>query len=105
MRMLRHRPPKPKRRNSCGTSGRSSTSAREIAMSPAGRRQTRLSLNNEMSRLDRVFLVTGDCCAREFLRHEHPGLIVADATSADGTRLLHEFPPDGRPYSLFIVDP
>jgi hypothetical protein len=58
-----------------------------------------------MSRLDRVFLVTGDCCAREFLQHEHQGLIVADATSADGTRLLREFPPDGRPYSLFIVDP
>jgi hypothetical protein len=68
-------------------------------------RQTRLSLNNEMSRLDRVFLVTGDCCARDFLEHEHPGLIVADATSPDGTRLLHEFPADGRPYSLFIVDP
>jgi hypothetical protein len=30
---------------------------------------------------------------------------VADATSADGTRLLRAFPPDGRPYSLFIVDP
>jgi hypothetical protein len=68
-------------------------------------RQTRLSLNNEMSRVERVFLVTGNCCAREFLLHEHQGLIVADATSADGTKLLQEFPADGRPYSLFIVDP
>jgi hypothetical protein len=68
-------------------------------------RQTRLSLNNEMSRVDRVFLVTGNCCAREFLLHEHQGLVVADATSAGGTRLLQEFPADGRPYSLFIVDP
>ena len=68
-------------------------------------RQTRLSLNNEMSRVDRVFLVTGNCCAREFLLHEHQGLVVADATSADGTKLLQEFPADGRPYSLFIVDP
>jgi hypothetical protein len=68
-------------------------------------RQTRLSLNNEMSRVDRVFLVTGNCCAREFLVHEHQGLVVADATSADGTRLLQEFPGDERPYSLFIVDP
>jgi hypothetical protein len=68
-------------------------------------RQTRLSLNNEMSRVDRVFLVTGNCCAREFLLHEHQGLLVADATSADGTKLLQEFPADGRPYSLFIVDP
>ena len=68
-------------------------------------RQTRLSLNNEMSRVDRVFLVTGNCCAREFLLHEHQGLLVADATSADSTKLLQEFPADGRPYSLFIVDP
>jgi hypothetical protein len=68
-------------------------------------RQTRLSLNNEMSRVDQIFLTTGSCCARAFLTQEHPGLVVLDVTGADGTRLLHEFPPDGRPYSLFIVDP
>jgi hypothetical protein len=68
-------------------------------------RQTRLSLNNDMSRVERVFLTTGNCCAREFLAHEHPGLVVLDATNEEGTRLLHEFPAEGRPYSLFIVDP
>jgi cytochrome oxidase Cu insertion factor (SCO1/SenC/PrrC family) len=68
-------------------------------------RQTRLSLNNEMSRVGRVFLTTGNCCAREFLTHEHPGLLVLDASNAPGERLLHQFPADGRPYSLFIVDP
>ena len=68
-------------------------------------RQTRLSLNNDMSRVERIFLTTGNCCARDFLAHEHPGLIVVDATDAQGERLLHEFPADGRPYSLFIVDP
>jgi hypothetical protein len=68
-------------------------------------RQTRLSLNNNMTRVDRVFLTTGACCAREFLAKEHPGLIVLDATGTDGTRLLREFPQDGRPYSVFIVDP
>jgi hypothetical protein len=68
-------------------------------------RQTRLSLNNEMSRVERVFLTTGNCCAREFLAHEHPGLVVLDATNEEGTRLLREFPADGRPYSIFIVDP
>lgn len=68
-------------------------------------RQTRLSLNNDMSRVERVFLSTGNCCAREFLVREHPGLVVLDASSAAGERLLHEFPADGRPYSLFIVDP
>ena len=68
-------------------------------------RQTRLSLNNDMSRVERVFLTTGNCCAREFLAHEHPGLIVLDATNEEGTRLLREFPAEGRPYSVFIVDP
>ena len=68
-------------------------------------RQTRLSLNNEMSRVERIFLTTANCCARDFLAHEHPGLIVLDATGGEGERLLHEFPADGRPYSLFIVDP
>jgi hypothetical protein len=68
-------------------------------------RQTRLSLNNDMTRVERVFLTTGNCCAREFLAQEHPGLIVLDATGAQGARLLDAFPADGRPYSLFIVDP
>jgi hypothetical protein len=68
-------------------------------------RQTRLSLNNNMTRVDRIFLTTGNCCARDFLAREHAGLVVLDATGADGMRLLHEFPQDGRPYSLFIVDP
>jgi hypothetical protein len=68
-------------------------------------RQTRLSLNNEMSRVERIFLTTGNCCAKEFLAHEHPGLIVLDASGSEGERLLHEFPADGRPYSLFVVDP
>src|SRR6185312_15659266 len=54
-------------------------------------RQTRLSLNNDMSRVDRVFLTTGNCCAREFLAHEHPGLVVLDATGAAGMRLLSQF--------------
>jgi len=63
-------------------------------------RQTRLSLNNEMDRVARVFLVTGNCCAREFLDREHPGLKVLTAP-AD----LSQFPPDNRAQSLFIVDP
>jgi hypothetical protein len=68
-------------------------------------RQTRLSLNNDMARVDRVFLSTANCCAREFLAHEHPGLLVLDASGPDARRLLDVFPGDGRPYSLFIVDP
>jgi hypothetical protein len=68
-------------------------------------RQTRLSLNNEMTRVERVFLVTAECCARDFLVHEHPGLVVLNATDGVAEALLSTFPVDDREQSLFIVDP
>ena len=68
-------------------------------------RQTRLSLNTEMTRVERVFLATSDCCAREFLAQEHPGLLVVDATGASASALLSVFPAGERAQSLFIVDP
>jgi cytochrome oxidase Cu insertion factor (SCO1/SenC/PrrC family) len=68
-------------------------------------RQTRLSLNNEMTRIERLFLVTADCCDRDFLAREHPGLAVLDATGAAAPTLLNVFPADGRDRTLFIVDP
>ena len=68
-------------------------------------RQTRLALNNDMTRLQRVFLAGGDCSACELLAREDPGLEVLDAGGAAGTALLSEFPSPGREYSLFVVDP
>jgi hypothetical protein len=68
-------------------------------------RQTRLSLNNEMTRVSRVFLATADCCAREFLEHDHAGLIVVDARVPAAQGLLAEFPPGAREHTLFVVDP
>jgi hypothetical protein len=68
-------------------------------------RQTRLALNTDMTRLERVFLASGECCARDFLVHEHPGLRVLDATGREGERLLREFPTDGRGHTLYVVDP
>jgi hypothetical protein len=68
-------------------------------------RQTRLSLNNEMGRVEQVFLVTAGCCASEFLTREHPGLRVLDATGAAAADLLSRFPDSGREQTLFIVDP
>jgi hypothetical protein len=68
-------------------------------------RQTRLALNNEMTRVSRVFLATGNCCDREFLEREHAGLTIVDAGGRDSQELLHAFPLDARPHSLFIVDP
>jgi len=40
-------------------------------------RQARLLLVEKMDRVQRAFLVTGKCCDSEYLRSEHPGLIVA----------------------------
>jgi len=68
-------------------------------------RQTRLSLNNEMTRVARVFLATAECCDRDFLEREHPGLLVLDATGAGAGPLLGNFPLADRDQSLFIVDP
>lgn len=68
-------------------------------------RQTRLGLNNEMTRVERVFLVTGNCCDREFLGTEHAGLNVFDASGQAASVLLARFPSTDRENSLFIVDP
>jgi SCO1/SenC family protein len=68
-------------------------------------RQTRLSLNNEMTRVARVFLATSQCCANEFLERDHQGLVVIDATGPEATELLQALPDTERPRSLFIVDP
>jgi hypothetical protein len=68
-------------------------------------RQTRLALGTDMTRMDRVFLVTAHCCAKEYLASEHAGLTVLDASGAAGARLLDVFPPAGREHTLFIVDP
>jgi hypothetical protein len=68
-------------------------------------RQTRLSLNNDMTRVARVFLATADCCAREFLAHEHAGLVVLDASGTGAQDLLAQFPAAERAHMLFVVDP
>ncbi|HTY92573.1 MAG TPA: hypothetical protein VMC02_01715 [Steroidobacteraceae bacterium] len=68
-------------------------------------RQTRLSLNNEMSRVQRVFLATGGCCDRAYLEREHPGLRVLDASAAAARPLLAQFAPLGRTRTLYVVDP
>jgi len=67
-------------------------------------RQSRLALNNEMTRVQRVFLATGNCCARDYFAAEHPGLVALDASSPEAAKLLAQFPAE-RATSLFIVDP
>jgi hypothetical protein len=67
-------------------------------------RQSRLALNKDMQRVQRVFLSTAQCCDHQYLKAEQPGLVVLDASSAEGQRLLAQFPED-RATSLFVVDP
>jgi hypothetical protein len=66
-------------------------------------RQTRLGLNKDMTRVQRVLLATASCCTNEYLAREHEGLIVEDA-SAQGA-LLAGFPAQDREHSLYVVDP
>ena len=68
-------------------------------------RQTQLALGSDMARIAGVFLVSGNCCAPDSLPRRVQGLVVVDATGAQGARLLGEFPPGDRTHSLFIVDP
>ena len=68
-------------------------------------RQTRLALNRDMTRVARVWLATGTCCAAELTTPPEPGLVVLDATAPAAGALLREFPTTGRAYSLFVVDP
>ena len=68
-------------------------------------RQTRLALNNDMARVERVFLASEACCDPAFLVREHPGLEVLDASAREAVPLLAQFPAAGREHLLFIVDP
>jgi len=68
-------------------------------------RQTRLALNQDMSRVKRVFLVTENCCDRAWLEREHAGMVVLDAAHEDAQSLLDAFPRDAREHTLFVVDP
>jgi len=73
-------------------------------------RQSRIALNKDMDRVQRVFLVTGRCCDRGFLAQEHPDLIVARVDDDASATLLGPFPTyGGVPLAdagrIFIVDP
>jgi hypothetical protein len=67
-------------------------------------RQTRLALNADVTRVQRILLVTGNCCDRTYLAAEHPDLAVALVDGAAGAPLLATF-PDAAPGSIYIVDP
>jgi len=73
-------------------------------------RQTRIALNKDMDRVQRVFLVTDRCCDRAFLAQEHSDLVVARVDDAASARLLEPFPTyDGVSVAaagrIYLVDP
>jgi hypothetical protein len=68
-------------------------------------RQTRLALGTDQTRVARVFLVTTDCCAKDYLAREHAGMTVFDAAGAASASLLGLFPPGDEAHTLFVVDP
>lgn len=73
-------------------------------------RQSRIALNKDMDRVQRVFLVTGRCCDRSFLGQEHPDLIVARVDDDAAAALLEPFPvyggvPLANAGRIFLVDP
>jgi cytochrome oxidase Cu insertion factor (SCO1/SenC/PrrC family) len=67
-------------------------------------RQSRLALNNEMTRVQRVFLATGNCCDTEYFAREHAGLVALDGSAPEAAALLGQFPGE-REHTLYIVDP
>jgi len=70
-------------------------------------RQTRLALNADMSRVQRIFLATGNCCDRSYLAVEHPDLAIALADNDAGAQLLAAFPDPQRAAdsSIYVIDP
>ena len=74
-------------------------------------RQSRIALNKDMARVQRVFFATGRCCDRAFVQTEHPDLIVAQVGDDAGSQaLLAKFPAfGGEPAAtsgrLWVIDP
>jgi cytochrome oxidase Cu insertion factor (SCO1/SenC/PrrC family) len=73
-------------------------------------RQTRIALNKDMDRVQRVFLVTDRCCDRAFLSQEHPDLVVARVDDPASAPLLEPFPTYGgvsvaAAGRIYLVDP
>jgi cytochrome oxidase Cu insertion factor (SCO1/SenC/PrrC family) len=73
-------------------------------------RQSRVALNKDIDRVQRVFVVTDHCCDREFLAAEHPDLVVVRVEDAASAQLLAPFPaydgvPVGAAGRIYLVDP
>jgi cytochrome oxidase Cu insertion factor (SCO1/SenC/PrrC family) len=71
-------------------------------------RQTRLALGDDMPRVQRVFLVSGNCCDEAYLEREHAGLLLGRVDNPAGQSLLDMFPDATQAATLgrsYLVDP
>jgi hypothetical protein len=74
-------------------------------------RQSRIALNKDMQRIQRVFLVTANCCATKFLAAQHPDLTIAVLGPDDASQaLLGTLPkvggvPPASAGRLYLIDP
>lgn len=69
-------------------------------------RQTRLSLNQDMTRVNWALLATDRCCDAAYLDAEHRGIQTFDAGNPQlRGALLAALPAGDLTHSLFVVDP
>jgi hypothetical protein len=71
-------------------------------------RQTRLSLNKDMSRVNWALMAVSQCCDREYLDREHNGMQlfdVSDSNQGDALRAVLPSAADTWRHYLFVIDP
>ena len=73
-------------------------------------RQTRIALNKDMDRVERVFLATASCCDEAFLGREHADLTVVQLETGAARGFLDAFPvyagvPVTEAGRLYVIDP
>lgn len=73
-------------------------------------RQTRLALNDDLPRVQRVFLATSACCDNDYLRTEHEGVLVGVLEGEGGAQYREVFQtaisePIDQAGRIYIVDP
>jgi cytochrome oxidase Cu insertion factor (SCO1/SenC/PrrC family) len=73
-------------------------------------RQTRLALNDDLTRVQRLFLATEPCCDETYLREQHEGLLIARLDDASGAQFKAAFQGATqvdveRAGRIYVVDP
>lgn len=71
-------------------------------------RQTRLALNDDITRVQRLFLSTGNCCDSNYLDQEHRGLLLGRIDNPAGRAWLETFPDAAEATThgrIYLVDP